>query len=196
MAPTKDESGLDHTQYPNCNIHFVASSLPEELPTLDEIEQRFSGRPETYNIKTMQMNGNSNYIVKRDISLVMEGWTMLYLKKMTRIPTPTVYAILTDKPANRDIIIMEYIPNQSLEKTWQTLKDAEKEDTANQLAAYFAELRALPPPGFFGRSLPPEFGNLGKQPLTDTLFGVIGEGAEFGGPFDTVEQLRKGLGDA
>lgn len=125
----------------------------------------------------------------------MEGWTMLYLRKMTRIPVPTVYAILTNKKTEREIIIMEYIPYLSLDKTWSTLDVAEKEDVAKQLATYFTELRALPSPGFFGCSLPAEFGNLGKKPLPDFLFTPHGTDEGFGRPFNTIEQLGKGLGE-
>lgn len=116
MDPSKDKSGLDHTQDLNCNIHFVSSSLPEDLPKLDKIKQTFSGPSNNY-IKTIQWNKNSNYIVKQDISLVIECWTILYLRKITSIPVPTIHTILTNKTANRNIIIMEYIPNHSLKKT-------------------------------------------------------------------------------
>lgn len=185
MDSIKNKYGLHHSQDQNCIIHFMNSALPDELPTLKEIEQKFSGSMMGH-VKTAQWN--EKYMIKQDISLVMEGWTMLYLREMTSIPIPTVYAILTNKTANRDIIIMEYIPNKSLEVTWPTLENEDKEDIAKQLNGYFAELRKLPGPGFFGRSLPPKFGNLAKQPLTDVLFD------DFGGPFDTIEQFVKGLG--
>jgi serine/threonine protein kinase len=196
MDPTKEESSLDPAWD---HVHFVASDLPELLPKPDEVERRFrlSGRLHG-DTTALHLNENSNYMVKRNRNLVMEGWTMLYLRKMTSIPLPTVYAILTNKTANRDIIIMEYIPHPSLEKTWPTLEVAEKEDTAKQLAAYLTEVRALPHPGFFGRWVPHEFGNLDKEPLGDLLFQSDEEEHEgcLGGPFDTVQQFAKGLEDA
>lgn len=42
----------------------------------------------------------------------------------------------------------------------------------------------------------PEFGNLDKRPLEDILFTADEQAKGFGGPFDTVEQLGNGLGDA
>lgn len=42
--------------------------------------------------------------------------------------------------------------------------------------------------------LPPEFGSLPKKPLVDFLFSTVEE-EDFGGPFEDVEQLGKGLGD-
>lgn len=194
MDPTKDQSDLDLTEDPNCHVHFVAADLPEPLPKLDLIERRYSARPNKH-IKVLQLSNTSKYMVKRSRAGLMEGWTMRYLEKMTSIPVPTVYAILTNKKAGRDIIVMEYIPDLSLEETWSTLEVAEKEDTAKQLAAYLTELRALQPPGFFGRWLPAEFGNLDKEPLPDFLFTPQGEAEGFGGPFDTVEQLARGLGE-
>lgn len=187
MDPSTDKYGLHHHEDPNCNVHFMGSALPEELPTLNEIKHKFSGL-EMHDVKAVQWS--EKYMIKQKISLVMEGWTMLYLREMTSIPIPTVYAILTNKTANRDIIIMEYIPNESLQVTWPTLKIEEKEDVANQLTGYFAELRTLPAPGFFGRSLPPQFGGLATQPLSDILL------QNFGGPFDTIEQFRNALGTA
>lgn len=201
MDPTKDQSVLDLTEDPNCHVHFVASDLPEPLPSLDLIENKYSTRPPgtSSRDKCLRLSKTSQYWVKRyRAGNRMEGWTMLYLKKMTSIPVPTVYAILTNKEKRRDIILMEYIPHESLEKTWPTLQEAEKEDTAKQLAAYLTELRALPSIGFFGCSLPAEFGNLDRMPLPDFLFtGQDTEStATFDGPFDTIEQLTKGLSGA
>lgn len=42
---------------------------------------------------------------------------MRYLKKMTSIPVLTVYTILTNKKAGRNIIVMEYILDLLLEET-------------------------------------------------------------------------------
>lgn len=134
-----------------------------------------------------------NYITKQGRALAMEGWTMVYLRKMTSIALPTVYAILTDKKAELEIIVMEYIPGQSLDN-WADLEVSQKEDIAKQLAAHFAELRALPPLGVFGRALPSEYGNLDKGTLPDFMFRTI-EGDEFGGPFNTVQQVGKALTD-
>lgn len=190
-----NNSAMDQNEDPNCHVHFVAPNLPEPLPQVDQIERRFSTLTNNY-IKTVQWSDTGNYMVKRDKNNLMEAWTMLYLRNTTSIPVPTVYAILTNKSNKHNIIIMEYIPHQSLDKAWSSLTAGEKEDTAKQLATYFAELRTLPSLGFFGRSLPPEFGNLDKGPLPDFLFTPFAREKGFGGPFETIEQLGKGLGDS
>ncbi|KAG6361934.1 hypothetical protein INS49_010163 [Diaporthe citri] len=183
MDPTKDE---------NCDVHYLASDLPQPLPTLKEIEEAGSTYKTYLNLHQVARIGE-NYITKKGQALAFEGWTMLYLRKMTSIALPTVYAILTDKKAERDIIVMEYIPGPSLDN-WADLEASQKEDIAKQLAAHFSELRALPSLGVFGRALPPEYGNLKKDVLPDFMFRTVA-GDEFGGPFDTVQQVGQALAD-
>lgn len=190
---------MDPTEDSNCQIHYLASDLPEPLPKLDLIERRYAELTRrSSGGRAFQLSKSSKYILKCDRAgkrgLLKEAWTMRYLREMTSISLPTVYAILTAKTGHV-ILVMEYIPYPTLGEAWPTLEDAEKEDAVKQLAAYFTELRALPSPGFYGCWLPPEFGNLGKQPLVDFLFTPLESDYNFGGPFDTMEQLAKGLGD-
>lgn len=92
---------------------------------------------------------------------------------------------------------MEYIRGQTLKEIWPKIEVPQKEDIAKQIAAQFAELCALPPLGSFGRVIPPEFGNLPKLPLVDFLFETAeGDIFKFGGPFEDMGQLAKGLGES
>lgn len=185
MDPTKDE---------NCEVLYLASDLPQPLPTLKEIEEAGSSYKTYLNHNKVARIGEK-YVTKKGKFSTMEGWIMVYLQKMTNIALPTVYAILVDKKAERTIIVMEYIPGPTLHAAWADLEASQKEDISKQLAAHFAEMRALPSLGFFGQALPPEFGNLGKEPLPDFIFRTI-SGEDFGGPCETVQELGKGLADA
>ncbi|KAK3940907.1 kinase-like domain-containing protein [Diplogelasinospora grovesii] len=176
----------------SCEVHFLSEHLPEPLPTLKAIEEaKETFEPTVTSSKVTRIG--EHYVVKRGRFDVMEGWTMLYLRKAaTDIAVPDVYAIFTERATKRNFIVMEYIQGTDLRAIWGGLEVSKKEDITAQLAAYFANMRALPSPGFFGRALPLEFDKLDKQPLPDFLFNTI-EGVEFGGPFATVRQLGQGL---
>lgn len=110
------------TQDENSEVHYLASDLPKSLPMLQEIYDAFTSS-ETFHSHNQVAKIGDNCIVERGKCDIFEGWTMLYLNKMTSIPVPTVYAILTDKTAEprRTIIVMEYIQGQNLLKTWKDL---------------------------------------------------------------------------
>lgn len=168
MDPTEDESGLDLTEDPHCHIHFVASDLPEPLPKLDLIERKFSALGNNH-IQAFQTSKTSKYMLKRGRGVLMEGWTMLYLRKMTRIPIPIVYAILTNKKTEREIIIMEYIPCSSLDKIWSTLEVVEKEDVAKHSLLTSPNCVRFRLPAFSGAHCPPSLETWAKS-LCQTFY--------------------------
>ncbi|KAI3394523.1 hypothetical protein diail_2612, partial [Diaporthe ilicicola] len=174
-----------------CQVHYVAPDLPQPLPTLEEIEEAPETFPKTVNRNKVTRIGQ-HYVVKRAKSPPIEGWTMLYLKKMTSAAVPTVYAFFTEKATRRLIIIMEYIDGRDLKEKWGDLSASQKQDITTQLAGHFAEIRALPPPGFFGRWLPPEFGNVKASGLPDFLFDRLAE-KNLNGPFDSTRELGTAL---
>lgn len=203
MDPSTDpklDSKLDPTEGPDpakdplYEVHYVASDLPQKLPTRKAITEAKATHKAGVGSHNKVSDFVPHYTVKSGRFDTMEAWTMVYLKKMTNIAVPTVYAIFTDKETEKTIYVMERIKGHNLEDAWSSLDVHQKDDVAKQLASDFDKIRALPSLGFFGRGLPEEYGNLGKKPLDDFLFRPGLE--NFGGPFDSVGQLGKALGDS
>lgn len=90
MDPTKDETCevQDLSKDGNCEVHYLASDLPQPLPTLNEVQDA-KGTFRTVNNNKVTVFGE-NYVIKRGRFDTTEGWTMLYLKKMTSILVPNV----------------------------------------------------------------------------------------------------------
>jgi hypothetical protein len=91
---TTEESYKNPTKDGSCQVHSLASDLPQCIPSLQDVEEA----KHTYKLfcdrnKVAQIG---EYVVKRGRFDTMEGWTMLHLGRMTSVSVPTVYAILLE----------------------------------------------------------------------------------------------------
>lgn len=123
MDPAKGENCdvQDLSKDENCEVHYLASDLPQPLPTLKEVQDAKSTFRTVLNHNKVTVFGE-RYVIKRGRFDTVEGWTMLYLKKMTSVLVPDVYAILTDKTDGRTTIVMEYIRGRTLKEIWGNLE--------------------------------------------------------------------------
>lgn len=133
---------------PEIPYYAPAETLPAPLPTMDQIldcdvilkRSRFD--------RTVRYG--EHYVIKYGTGLVnlQEGENMLFIKQVTTIPVPTIYALYREGGYN--VIVMEYVRGTVLKKVWPQLPLVGKETFTKQIRRYIEELRDIPSPGYYG----------------------------------------------
>ncbi|KAF2220961.1 kinase-like domain-containing protein [Elsinoe ampelina] len=126
---------------------------------------------------------------------VEEAMAMVFVKsRAPSIPVPTVYACYTIGPYDRDpddygpqtdvYIIMDFVPGDTLEATWDTLDRGAKSQLASELRLHVDTLRSLrdDKTGIY-------IGSVHQGALTDALF----DRASAKGPFTHEEHFNDSL---
>ena len=162
-------------------LPYFATSIPAPLPSVETIR----AAPLISDGSRRVAKVGNHFIVKYGARVnTMEGENMLFVQQHTRIQVPQVYAIYgTEDGCN--YIIMEYVPGQTLASVWSSLSRTQKETIAGILKSYLSDLRALPPPDYFG--------SIGKRPLLEDIFWTPDGIQSISGPFATETELNEGM---
>jgi hypothetical protein len=162
--------------------------LPSPIPSIEEIESSSNllnqyGAPRTVRV-------GEHFVVKYgELVLPLEADNMMFIYKQTSISIPQLYAVFRSpvKPAVL-YIVMQYIHGNTLMAEWPTMSEAQKSTVSKKLRSYFAQLRGLPSPGYYG--------SRGRCHMPSSIFWS-GESAylnpAISGPFETEADLNNGL---
>ncbi|OAT04569.1 phosphotransferase enzyme family protein [Blastomyces gilchristii SLH14081] len=165
-------------------LPYYAADVPFPLPTEAEIENAPNISPEYGGRRVVQVG--CHYVVKfgKGVNLV-EGENMLFVREMTKVPVPRVYALYSNPQTCKNYIVMEHIAGDTLAKLWASLTCAEKESIVAKLRGYCKELRQLPSPGYYG--------SIGKRCFLDEIFWTQHEEVTINGPFTTEAALNEAM---
>lgn len=163
--------------------------LPAPLPTVTEILAATQAQRLSLDFQTRVYRIGDHYAVKYGLrTSTQEGENMLFVQQSTSIPVPKVYAIFEADVhgLTTSFIVMDYVPGNTLARSWPTLDAAQKRGVVSQLRAWVDELRRIPSPGYYG--------GLWRQPVRDVDFedkrtGLLYPQPEIAGPHDTEEQF-------
>lgn len=111
------------------------------------------------------------------ISSLSEAAAQDLVKSTTSIPVPAVRRIISDGPRLDHYLVMEYIPGQTLEKSWDQLSFWRKLVIIWTLRGYVRQFRRVP---FCPVGQEPRPGPIGDEPLEcdGRLFGeMVGAGS-------------------
>lgn len=187
---TADETGL-------VPIPFYAppNSLPEELPSWEEIEAATSGKTLLSDKRTRKIVRVRKFIVKYGVQVdFLEGQTLLFLQRnKSRLPSlriPRVYAMFHNANFDRDVIIVECLEGwDTLQDVWHELSVREKTSIAMKLRNGIEEMRSLPSP------IPGGYCSVGLGPIPDNFFWKPNNQKQISGPFQTEEEWLRGMGE-
>lgn len=160
------------------------AALPERLPSFSEIRSSSNVLEEKSTHRVVGVG--VHFVVKygRGIDL-MEGQNMLYVRKVTSVSVPQVYAMFHEAESGANCIVMERIRGRRLDHEWDSLSQKRKHMVALKLRRVFEELRKLPSPG--------KFCSLGNRPLLDDIFWTDSKSASLAGPFPTEYAFNEAL---
>lgn len=99
--------------------------MPADLPCIEEI----NGSLDVLKKKSGQtvVRIAPHFVVKYGTGVTLEeGQTMIYVREMSGIVAPRVYAVFRDDRTNKNYIIMENIPDLDLHTLWPTLSPDQK----------------------------------------------------------------------
>ncbi|TQN69272.1 hypothetical protein CSHISOI_06211 [Colletotrichum shisoi] len=116
---------------------------------------------------------------------LLEAENLKYVSENSDVPVPKVLATMTEPETGCNFIVMEYVDGQRLDAIWESLASEEKHDIGKQIQTALEDLRKIPIPGYFGA--------LDRQPFPDGIFWTQEGNPETSGPFDTEEELNKGI---
>jgi thiamine kinase-like enzyme len=169
---------------PNLPFYCDKAALPEELPTIEQIDQAQEELSHTAGCKVVAI-GN-HFVIKYGLQVdLLEGETMLFLKESTSVPVPRIYALFQDPDNKQNYIIMERIMGSTLEKEWPNLDEAAKDSISSQLRVAVEEMRGLKSPG--------KFCALGHRALTDGIFWTAEPVPFAAGPFESEHDLNTAI---
>ncbi|PMD13787.1 hypothetical protein NA56DRAFT_682846 [Hyaloscypha hepaticicola] len=175
---------------PSLSFFAAPDLLPAPLPTIEAIEASQDLLKEHDGRRVVRVG--THFVVKygADVALT-EGENMLFLKQLSTIKIPDVYAIYSrinvkiKLPTN--YIVMENIDGECLDSCWASLDTQAKTAIVDQLRACFTQLRQLPSPGYYGL--------VGRRPYDNHIFWAKNdeERRMISGPFDSEEQMLEAL---
>lgn len=130
-----------------------------------------------------------HYVVKYgEFAEEVEAAAMMFLRNVTSVNLPKVYAVYHLGGNGVIVIVMEFIPGENLLTIWPQLSTARKEQICFELKRQIDQLRNLPSLGYFG--------GVGKQHMPDGIFWT-GEGdnhnPHVNGPFQSESELNEAL---
>ena len=164
------------------------SILPGPIPSIEEIESSSNRLNECGSPRTVRVG--EHFVVKYgELVHAMEADNMIFIYKETSIPVPQLYAVFRS-PVNPAVlyIVMQYIHGNTLMAEWPTMSETQKSSVSKKLRSYFAQLRELPAPGYYGSR------GQGHMPS-----GVFWDGESaylnpaISGPFETEADFNNGL---
>lgn len=163
--------------------------LPDSLPTPEAISSSQHVLQEYHGRRVVRVG--PHFVVKygAGVSLI-EGENMLFVKQVSKIPVPDVYALYSSQEDGKkpptNYIVMENVAGESLASCWTSLDATAKSAISEQLRTHFTQMRGISPPGYFGL--------LGKRPFEDSVFWTSdGTDAHISGPFDSEQQMLDAL---
>lgn len=110
---------------------------------------------------------------------------MKFLAVNSRVPVPKVYTAFIEPDTNRTFIIMEYIPDDDLQKLLPSLTSAEKVIICKLVKGAIIELRNILPPNYLG--------TLNRQPYIDGVFWIKDNNPAISGPFANQKEMNCGI---
>lgn len=121
-------------------LPFQNDNIPA-LPNVDEIRRCTVILKERSSSKVIAVS--DKIIVKYGGGIEpWEGQALLYLEReVPDVPAPRLYAMYQD--AEETFLVMQRIPGVTLDTTWTSLSDCEKDSIADQLRLIFQTLRAV-----------------------------------------------------
>jgi hypothetical protein len=164
------------------------SVLPGPIPSIEEIESSSNLLNEHGGHPTVRVG--EHFVVKYgELMQPLEADNMMFIYQQTRIPVPQLYAVFRSpvKPAVL-YIVMQYIHGNTLLAEWPTMSEAQKSTVGKKLRSYFAQLRDIPSPGYYG--------SRGRGHMPN---GIFWDGETeyldpaISGPFETEADLNNGL---
>jgi hypothetical protein len=161
-----------------------ATTLPADLPTVEEIERSQDVLCDQTARKVVGVG--QHFVVKYGLMIdLQEGETMLFIQQATSVPVPCVYALFKDAKNHKAYIVMERIAGESLDSEWPLLSLSQKDIIAHKLRANFDEIRKLPSPGGYC--------SLDERPLPDHVFWTGDTANQIAGPFQTETELNDAM---
>ena len=164
------------------------SILPGPIPSIEEIESSSNFLNQHCARPTVRVG--EHFVVKYgELVDALEADNMMFVYKQTSVPVPQLYAVFRSpvKPAVL-YIVMQYIHGNTLMAEWPTMSEAQKSTVCKKLRSYFAQLRELPSPGYYG--------SRGRGHMPSGIFWD-GESAylnsAISGPFETEADFNNGL---
>ncbi|KAJ0420572.1 kinase-like domain-containing protein [Aspergillus carlsbadensis] len=149
----------------------ATSSDGRRLPTIAEIEAttEVMGLQGKY-AKVARVN--EHFVVKwgHTVSLA-EAENMKFIAESSKVPVPKVHAAFTDPDSKKTYIIMEYVPEETLEKLLPSLSQEEK--------------ATILPPGYLGMA--------NRHPFVDGVFWSAGLDPKVSGPFSDQQEINLAL---
>ncbi|CAO2649269.1 Nn.00g066540.m01.CDS01 [Neocucurbitaria sp. VM-36] len=174
----------------SCKLPYIAdkTSLPANLPTVDEIECATEILSNTTGRKVVGVG--IHFFVKYGVQVdLLEGETMLFLQS-TNVPVPRIYALFQrpmtkDSSYNITYIIMERIQGSALSPEWPKMDSASKEAVSHHLRKIFEDMRKLGSPGGYC--------SVGHGGLPDDIFWTGDPSNPLVGPFDTELEVNNAM---
>jgi hypothetical protein len=164
------------------------STLPGPIPSIEEIES--SSNRLNQNGAHRAVRVGEHFVVKYgELVYALEADNMMFISKQTSIPVPQLYAVFRSpvKPAVL-YIVMQYIHGNTLMAEWPIMSEAQKSAVGKKLRSYFAQLRELPSPSYYG--------SRGRGHMPNSIFWDA-EGAylnpAISGPFETEADFNNGI---
>ena len=154
-----------------------ATDLPAPLPTAPEIESAQEVLNERSTVRVIAIH--THFVVKYGEGVNLEeGRMMIFIRQRTRVPVPRVFALYHDDNG-QSFIVMERINGKTLEETWHTLENKQKEMIVAQLKTHIGQMRTIESPGGYC--------SLDNQPLLNEIFWTPSR--DCSGPFNTEVEL-------
>lgn len=160
------------------------SQLPAPLPTEKEfLESRVVLRDDASYHRVVVVG--PHFIVKHGRGVLeREGQTLLFLQKhLDNIVTvPKLYAMFRMASTGHLCLIMQRLSGESLETMWPILDEDGKTTICRKLKEFFATIRRIPSPGFYG--------SVERGPMPHHLFHSAEGDGSICGPFTSELELH------
>ncbi|KAG4422248.1 hypothetical protein IFR04_004628 [Cadophora malorum] len=167
-------------------FYATADTLPQSLPTEDEIESSLEVFVDQTARKVVGVG--PNFVVKYGLAVdLIEGENMLHIAQNTSVPVPRIYALYSNPKTMKRYIVMERSAGETLASLWPNLVATQKMAIAQSLRRAMDQLRRLPSPGGYC--------SVGNRPLQDSIFwtGDDKNTSSINGPFATEDELNAAM---
>ncbi|KAE8348077.1 hypothetical protein BDV28DRAFT_144391 [Aspergillus coremiiformis] len=165
-------------------LPYYAADIPCPLPTDTEIDKAPDISLEYGGRRVVAIGQHLVVKFGKGVNLT-EGENKLFIHENTNIRVPKVYALYSNPSTDKNYIIMEKVPGQTLQSLWPQLSPSEMESIVAILHEYFSELRKLTPPSYYG--------SLGNRCLLDEIFWTHDPEPAINGPFISENALIEAM---
>lgn len=160
------------------------ATLPAGIPTVKDIESSPDVLCDQRGCRVVGLG--QHFVAKYGLTVdLIEGETMLFIRRATSVLVPRIYALFKDPKSHKAYIIMERIEGKRLDSEWGSLSHTERGVITYKLRMSFDELRKLKSPGGYC--------SLSERPLLDNIFWTNDTVDSIAGPFDTETQLNDAM---